>query len=108
LHGVYTAAGLALYVNGALAGSATAAISISIDEIYIGSEIGLEAVNKIGGVFRVAIDETGKTYPARFVRKGARVDPVSQSIKVTGTVDGQFPELITGMSGRLLVRTPQR
>lgn len=63
---------------------------------------------KIGGAFRVAIDETGKTYPARFVRKGARVDPVSQSIKVTGTVDGQFPELITGMSGRLIVRPPQR
>jgi len=63
---------------------------------------------KIGGAFRVAIDETGKTYPARFVRKGARVDPVSQSIKVTGTVDGRFPELITGMSGRLLVNAPQR
>ncbi len=63
---------------------------------------------KIGGAFRVAIDETNRTYPARFVRKGARVDPVSQSIKVTGAVDGRFPELITGMSGRLLVSAPQR
>lgn len=58
---------------------------------------------KVGGRFEVEIDETGKKYPARFIRKGARVDPVSQSIKVTGAVNGRFPELMTGMSGRVLV-----
>ncbi len=61
---------------------------------------------KIGGAFSVAIDETGKTYPARFKRIGARVDPVSQSVKVSGVIDGKFPELIAGMSGRVDVTPP--
>lgn len=61
---------------------------------------------KVGGVFEVEIDETRKKYPAKFIRKGARVDPVSQSIKVTGAIDGRFPELMTGMSGRIRVTLP--
>lgn len=61
---------------------------------------------KVGGVFEVEIDETHKKYPAKFIRKGARVDPVSQSIKVTGAIDGRFPELMTGMSGRVRVTPP--
>ena len=55
----------------------------------------------VGGGFEVQIDETRKTYPARFIRIGARVDPVSQSVKVAATIDGIFPELIVGMSGRV-------
>lgn len=55
---------------------------------------------------RVTIDETRKTYPARFTRIGARVDPVSQSIKVAATIDGRFPELMAGMSGRIEVSPP--
>lgn len=58
---------------------------------------------KPGHRLRVQIDETRKTYPARFIRIGARVDPVSQSIKVAATIDGRFPELIAGMSGRVQV-----
>ena len=50
--------------------------------------------------FSVRIDETGKSYPARVQRLGARVDPVSQSIKVTAAIQGRFPELLAGMSGR--------
>jgi membrane fusion protein (multidrug efflux system) len=61
---------------------------------------------KVGGAFQVEIDETRKKYPARFIRKGARVDPVSQSIKVTGIIVGRFPELMTGMSGRVRVAQP--
>lgn len=61
---------------------------------------------KVGGAFEVEIDETRKKYPAKFIRKGARVDPVSQSIKVTGAIDGRFPELMTGMSGRIRVVQP--
>lgn len=61
---------------------------------------------KVGGVFEVEIDETRKKYPAKFTRKGARVDPVSQSIKVTGAIEGRFPELMTGMSGRVRVTPP--
>ena len=51
--------------------------------------------------FQVAIDETGKTYPAKIQRIGARVDPVSQSVKVAAAIDGKFPELIAGMSGKV-------
>lgn len=56
---------------------------------------------KPGHVFQVAIDEVGKSYPARVQRIGARVDPVSQSIKLVASIQGSFPELIAGMSGRV-------
>jgi multidrug efflux pump subunit AcrA (membrane-fusion protein) len=59
-----------------------------------------------GGLFQVTIDETGKTYPAKFTRIGARVDPVSQSVKVAAAVYGRFPELMAGMSGRIQVTQP--
>lgn len=62
---------------------------------------------KKGSAFQVEIDETRKSYPARFIRIGARVDPVSQSIKVTAAIDGHFPELISGMSGRVQVQVPK-
>lgn len=55
--------------------------------------------------FTVRIDETGKTYPATVIRTGARIDPVSQSVKVRGVVAGRFPELLAGMSG--VVSFPQ-
>lgn len=61
---------------------------------------------KPGYRFRVRIDETGKTYPARVQRVGARVDPVSQSIKVIAGIEGQFPELLAGMSGRASFGVP--
>jgi len=61
---------------------------------------------KPGSAFQVAIDETGKTYPARVQRIGARVDPVSQSVKLSGAIDGSFHELISGMSGRVSVAAP--
>lgn len=61
---------------------------------------------KPGQPLKVTIDETRKTYPARFTRIGAKVDPVSQSVKVAATIDGTFPELIAGMSGRV-VAAPQ-
>jgi len=58
---------------------------------------------KVGGAFDVQIDETRKTYPARFTRMGARVDPVSQSVKVAAAIHGRFPELMAGMSGKVLI-----
>ena len=61
---------------------------------------------KTGHGFPVAIDETGKTYPAKVQRIGARVDPVSQSVKLSATIDGKFPELIAGMSGKVLMAPP--
>lgn len=62
---------------------------------------------KIGSAFQVDIDETRKSYPAKFIRIGARVDPVSQSVKVAAAIDGKFPELIAGMSGRVQVPAPK-
>lgn len=53
--------------------------------------------------FQVAIDETGKTYPAKVQRIGAKVDPVSQSVKLSAVIDGKFSELVAGMSGKVLM-----
>lgn len=61
---------------------------------------------KGGHRFQVQIDETGATYPAKVTQLGARVDPVSQSIKVTAMIDGHFADLIAGMSGRVLLGAP--
>jgi membrane fusion protein, multidrug efflux system len=61
---------------------------------------------KVGGRFDVQIDETRKSYPAKFTRIGARVDPISQSVKVAAAIDGKFPELIAGMSGRVQATPP--
>ena len=61
---------------------------------------------KVGGAFEVHIDETRKTYPARFTRIGARVDPVSQSVKVAAAIHGKFPELMAGMSGKVQIAQP--
>lgn len=60
-----------------------------------------------GYALRVTIDETRRSYPARLTRIGARVDPVSQSVKVVAAIDGRFPELMPGMSGRVLVTPPR-
>ena len=59
-----------------------------------------------GSVFQVSIDETGKTYPAKVQRIGARVDAVTQSIKLGAVIDGRFPELMAGMSGRVAMTPP--
>lgn len=61
---------------------------------------------KPGHTFQVAIDETARTYPVKLVRVGARIDPVSQSVRVTGTIGGSFPELAAGMSGKVLLAPP--
>jgi len=56
--------------------------------------------------FEVMIDETGKSYASKLNRIGARVDPVSQSVKVSASFEGQHPELIAGMSGTVLLSVP--
>ncbi len=61
---------------------------------------------RVGGEFHVAIDETGKRYPARLTRLGARVDPVSQSLKVGAAIQGRHAELMAGMSGRVEIAAP--
>lgn len=57
--------------------------------------------------FQIKIDETGKQYPAKITRVGARIDTISQSLKVAGVIDGKFPELTAGMSGLLVISSPE-
>jgi multidrug resistance efflux pump len=52
-----------------------------------------------GRTATLSIDETRKEYPAIIERVGARIDPVSQSVKLYGNVVGMYPELRSGMSG---------
>jgi membrane fusion protein (multidrug efflux system) len=61
---------------------------------------------KSGHAFNVRIDETGRSYPARITRIGARVDPVSQSVKAAASIDGRHADLIAGMSGQILIQPP--
>jgi len=63
---------------------------------------------KVNSAFEIRIDETGRSYPATIVRTAAKVDPVSQSVKFVGAIRGRFPDLIAGMSGRVLVTPPAR
>lgn len=56
--------------------------------------------------FTIKVDETGKSYPAKIQRIGARVDPVSQTVKLSATIDGRFNDLIAGMSGQVNLNPP--
>lgn len=53
-----------------------------------------------GTRFGAEIEETRKTYPVEIVRLAARIDPVSQTVKIFGRIVGRHPELLSGMSGR--------
>lgn len=59
-----------------------------------------------GYAFNVQIEDTGSTYPVKLAYTAAKVDPLSQSIKAVAVVDGQFNELLPGMSGHLLLNAP--
>ncbi len=61
---------------------------------------------RTGYRFEIRIDETRTSYPAKIQRIGARVDPVSQSVKFFAAIDGKFPELIAGMSGHVVLKPP--
>lgn len=55
---------------------------------------------KTGTPFTVTVDETGRTYEGRVIRIAGNLDPVSQSVKVTGSVvDKAIADLKPGMSG---------
>jgi RND family efflux transporter MFP subunit len=61
---------------------------------------------KTGTAFEVAIDETGKTYPARVTAINARVDAVSQTVELEAALAGAAPELLPGMSGNARFNVP--
>ena len=53
----------------------------------------------IGEAFTFMVDETGKTLNAKVTKIGAVVDPVSQTIKLTGKFDEETDGVLSGMSG---------
>lgn len=56
---------------------------------------------RAGMLVRIHIDEARRVALARVVRISPRIDPVSQSIKVTALLEGPVADLKAGMSGRL-------
>ncbi len=61
---------------------------------------------KVGAPFSVLVDETGERHEAKVVKLGARIDPVSQSIKVTGRFVKHPDDLLSGMSGQARFQRP--
>lgn len=57
--------------------------------------------------FEVQIEDTAKSYPVKLLRTATRVDPISQTVRAVAQLDGDFPELLPGMSGTVLLRSPQ-
>ena len=60
---------------------------------------------KVGTLFDVAIDETGKSYQARVLAVNSRVDPVSQTIEIESAIAKNHEELLPGMSGVALLKS---
>ena len=54
---------------------------------------------KPGATFQTQIEETGASYQAEVTSVGARVDPVSRTVKIYAKIPGDHPELLPGMSG---------
>ena len=54
---------------------------------------------KKGTGFKFIVDETGRTYAAKVQEIGASVDPVSQTMRVTGVFRGARKDVLAGMSG---------
>lgn len=52
-----------------------------------------------GAPFEVAIDETGRSYPAKVSAINGRVDAVAQTVELEAHLDEDAPELLSGMSG---------
>ncbi len=56
--------------------------------------------------FKIHMDETNKDYPAKVTQVGARIDPISQTIKVRTVIQGDFLDLRPGMSGTVNIQVP--
>lgn len=62
---------------------------------------------KPGVSLEVLIEDTDKTYGARILRLAAKVDAMSQSVKVIAVIAGEHPELLSGMSGHIRISHDQ-
>ena len=61
---------------------------------------------KPGSLFSVYIEEVERGFKARVVSIGARIDPVSQSVKIKGQINGRHSDLFAGMGGRATFQHP--
>lgn len=61
---------------------------------------------KPGLPFEIEIDELKTVLPVSILRVGSRIDPVSQSVKVTGQIKNPSRDLKPGMSGQALFKQP--
>lgn len=61
---------------------------------------------KPGVSFEINIDELNSIIPVRILRVGSRIDPVSQSVKVTGQIQNPSRDLKPGMSGQVIFKQP--
>jgi len=61
----------------------------------------------IGHRFEVHIEDTGRKYPARVKRLAGHVDPLSHTVKALAVIDGDYQELLSGMSGFILLTPPE-
>ena len=64
------------------------------------------AAVKVGQLFEVSIDETGKAYQARVSAINSRVDPVSQTIELEADMTKMYADLLPGMSGTANLAAP--
>jgi hypothetical protein len=55
---------------------------------------------KPGANFSVYIEDVERSFDAEVMSIAARIDPVSQSVKIKGRIVGAHRELLAGMGGR--------
>jgi len=63
---------------------------------------------KIGSEFKFEVDDLGQTYSARVLRMGAKVDAVSQTIKITGMFVSRPDSVLAGMSGTAIFESQKK
>lgn len=76
-------------------------------EILDNTELNVEAIVpsswltwiRAGKTYHLYIEETGREYPVTINKVLPQVDAVSQSVRIIGRIDGNYHELIAGMSG---------
>jgi hypothetical protein len=55
----------------------------------------------VGLSFQIRVDETNRSYPAHITRVAAKIDSISQTLKLAAVIDRAYPELSPGMSGTI-------
>ena len=62
---------------------------------------------KPGTSFSFAVDEVGREFKAHVIRVGAKVDAVSQTVKLTGAFEARPARVLAGMSGTARFAPPR-